>query len=118
MLPNDGYSHIIDPNNFIENLIKLLNPGGLLFITCPNSNSLASKLFGKKWPIIIPGEHINIPSIEGLNICLNRNNNESGNYIKEILIKKLNIKYSLKYLIRYFTNPIGALMMTAKGNKK
>jgi SAM-dependent methyltransferase len=48
-------------NNFheeLENFNKLLRPGGALYITTPNFNSLSRHLLGDKWSIIEYPEHL------------------------------------------------------------
>jgi len=41
--------HLPDPGNALKQLWKLLKPGGGLFLTTPNANGLAARLYGNRW---------------------------------------------------------------------
>ena len=41
--------HAPDPKNMLENVSRVLKPGGHVWITCPNSQSWLRKLFGRSW---------------------------------------------------------------------
>jgi 2-polyprenyl-3-methyl-5-hydroxy-6-metoxy-1,4-benzoquinol methylase len=41
--------HLTDPSSYIQEVFRILKPGGLFVTTTPNANSLQAKLFGKSW---------------------------------------------------------------------
>ena len=41
--------HTPDPKNMLENVSRVLKPGGQIWISCPNSQSWLRKLFGRSW---------------------------------------------------------------------
>ncbi len=64
--------HVLQPHEFIKNGIQLVKHNGVFYITAPCTNTIASKLLGRFWPYFIPGEHLNIPSVQGLKFLLQR----------------------------------------------
>ncbi len=94
--------HVQDPSSFITKLLPLLKPHGLLFLACPDYSSMAKKVLGKKWPYFIPGEHINIPSVEGMGLMLDHAllNNKAKHSIK--FVKRIWVHYPLRYFFNYF----------------
>jgi SAM-dependent methyltransferase len=49
--------HIWEPHGFLNRCAKLLKPGGILYITTPNFNSLDRRVLGSGWRVIHP-EHL------------------------------------------------------------
>lgn len=49
--------HLTDPSAHIKRISDLLEPGGLLFMTTPNFDSLSRRLLGRRWRGIDP-EHL------------------------------------------------------------
>ena len=64
------WEHVIEPDNFVQNLLKLLKPQGTLYLLCPDNGSFASRILGKSWPLFTPGEHLSIPTRVGASKCL------------------------------------------------
>jgi SAM-dependent methyltransferase len=50
--------HILQPKPFIEDLLSVLNPGGLLIMVTPNANSLSARITGRHWPMLVPIDHV------------------------------------------------------------
>lgn len=66
--PAEGYDvicafevveHLAHPGPEIDNMLKLLRPGGLLYLTVPNFNCLARRLDLAHWNVINYPEHLN-----------------------------------------------------------
>ncbi len=51
--------HVTEPQAEVRTMVDLLRPGGLLYITTPNFNSLARRILGPRWNIITWPEHLN-----------------------------------------------------------
>ena len=49
IIVSDVLEHVEDPARFFEKINQLLSPGGLLFISTPDTNSFLAKAFGKRW---------------------------------------------------------------------
>jgi 2-polyprenyl-3-methyl-5-hydroxy-6-metoxy-1,4-benzoquinol methylase/glycosyltransferase involved in cell wall biosynthesis len=43
--------HLLDPVSFLEESARILRPGGLLYLTTPNFNSLSRRLLGLEWRV-------------------------------------------------------------------
>jgi SAM-dependent methyltransferase len=94
--------HMADPVNFIRSALGLLKPGGVLYLNCPRADSAAFKIMGKKWPYYIPGEHISIPSISGLQKLLER---ECALLLKEgyeVKIGPVILPYPFGFYVGYY----------------
>jgi len=95
--------HVRRPDIFLNNALRLLKPGGCLYLTTPQSSSFASNLLGKRWPYIIPGEHLNMPSIQGMKILAKRVADETGqkNGIN-VRVRSTVIPYAAGYYAKHF----------------
>jgi 2-polyprenyl-3-methyl-5-hydroxy-6-metoxy-1,4-benzoquinol methylase len=49
--------HLLDPMMLLGEIARILRPGGLLYLTTPNFNSLSRRLLGSRWRVIAK-EHI------------------------------------------------------------
>jgi len=50
--------HINNPMEEFKNFYSILRPGGLVYVTTPNFNSLSRKLLGPKWNVLNYPEHL------------------------------------------------------------
>jgi len=73
-LPADHYSaahfshlieHLADPRGFLEEVYRVLAPGGYALITTPNVNGFQARLFGKQWRSAI-ADHVCLFNKENL----------------------------------------------------
>jgi len=99
--------HLRYPDKFINALPTLINPFGAIYVTVPNITCLASRLLGIHWPYFIFGEHLSIPSKQGLQILLNRSiaDNEwkcVHSNIPTALVLDIILPYPLVHYIDYF----------------
>ena len=95
------WEHVLHPNLFIRNLLRLVKPGGMLYLLCPNNASLASRILGKRWPLFTPGEHLAMPTKSGATRCVEREWQAlSGNEPINISSRGLMLPYTLRYLMR------------------
>lgn len=65
--------HVPNPDFFFETAFSMLRPGGLLFLTTPNTGSINRRWLGTDWSVISPPEHITIWSSNGMKKALKRN---------------------------------------------
>ena len=65
--------HIPNPQTTIKQLRTILKPGGICVIAVPHFGSLVSVIQGKNDMFIIPPEHLNFFSIQGLNDAFKNN---------------------------------------------
>jgi ubiquinone/menaquinone biosynthesis C-methylase UbiE len=64
--------HIPDPDNFLRSATRWLRPGGALYLTTPNANSINRRLIGLDWSIFNPPERLTIWTARGLSHALAR----------------------------------------------
>ncbi len=58
--------HIFGPRLLLEEVARILRPGGLFWTTTPHARGLSARLLGLKWRCIWPPEHLQLFSIGGL----------------------------------------------------
>jgi 2-polyprenyl-3-methyl-5-hydroxy-6-metoxy-1,4-benzoquinol methylase len=63
--------HSLEPHAMLEHVSRVLTPGGLVWISCPNSRSWLRKLFGAHWINWHVPFHISHFSSETLRVLLN-----------------------------------------------
>jgi SAM-dependent methyltransferase len=62
--------HVPDPGRFLSAALQWLRPGGVLYLTTPNAQSLNHRLLGLDWSIYCPPDHITIWTAAGLRSAL------------------------------------------------
>ncbi len=95
--------HLMHPDIFIGHAIQLLKPGGCFYLTVPRIDCMAFALLKERWPYMIAGEHLNIPSIKGMEILLFKTCNKvfgEGNC--KITVKPVILPYPVGYYLQYF----------------
>jgi SAM-dependent methyltransferase len=58
--------HLSDPRVLVEEVARLLRPGGLFWTTTPHARGLSARVLGLKWRCIWPPEHLQLFSANGL----------------------------------------------------
>jgi len=91
--------HVVNPEKFLINCLKLTEPGGVLYLFCPDYSSLASKVMGQKWPYYLPGEHVTLPTKKSVRTCLDgiSRSGEVGEINFRVGGKR--ISYSVQYML-------------------
>jgi 2-polyprenyl-3-methyl-5-hydroxy-6-metoxy-1,4-benzoquinol methylase len=54
----DVIEHVRDPVNVCRTLIKLLKPGGYLFLSTPDMDAITARVMKKNWAFMIPPLHL------------------------------------------------------------
>jgi 2-polyprenyl-3-methyl-5-hydroxy-6-metoxy-1,4-benzoquinol methylase len=62
--------HVPNPQQVLQSAARWLRPGGLLYLTTPNAESLNQRLLGLKWSVIAPPEHIALWTPKGMRHAL------------------------------------------------
>jgi SAM-dependent methyltransferase len=64
------FEHLYDPLAYLEEIRRILKPGGILFISVPNYGGLKAKLRGASWHMISPIAHVRYFTSKTLSRCL------------------------------------------------
>ena len=62
--------HLSDPRSLLEEIARILRPGGLFWTTTPHARGLSARVLGLKWRCVWPPEHLQLFSIGGLTALL------------------------------------------------
>jgi len=62
--------HVFEPRALVQEVARILRPGGLFWLTTPHARGLSARLLGLKWQCIWPPEHLQLFSIAGLKALL------------------------------------------------
>jgi SAM-dependent methyltransferase len=85
--------HVRNPLGLIRNLCGICKPGGHIYVLGPCVDALAYQLLGARWPYMIPGEHLSVPSRNGLERMCARLQQP------RVQVRSIPVSYSLKYLV-------------------
>ena len=64
--------HLFDPVTVVQEVHRLLRPGGLFWMTTPHCRSLGARVLRLDWRLVSPPEHLQLFSIAGLRRLLMR----------------------------------------------
>lgn len=57
--------HLSDPAPLLEEVARILRPGGLFWATTPHGRGLSARMLGLDWSTICPPEHLQLFSLSG-----------------------------------------------------
>jgi SAM-dependent methyltransferase len=58
--------HLIDPQLLLQEVARILRPGGLFWTTTPHARGLSGRMLGLKWRCVWPPEHLQLFSVRGV----------------------------------------------------
>lgn len=64
--------HVRDPLTMLEQVGRILRPGGLFWATTPNAMSFSSRMLGVRWSTVCPPEHLQLFSPNGVRKLIER----------------------------------------------
>jgi SAM-dependent methyltransferase len=64
--------HVADPLTMLEQIERIIRPGGLLWATTPNALSFSSRMLGVNWSTVCPPEHLQLFSPNGVRKLIER----------------------------------------------
>jgi 2-polyprenyl-3-methyl-5-hydroxy-6-metoxy-1,4-benzoquinol methylase len=60
------FEHICDVRPLLQEIARVLRPGGLLWATTPHGRGISRRLLGSAWSVMTPPEHVQLFSISGI----------------------------------------------------
>lgn len=88
----DVLEHVDDPHRYIRAANSLLPAGGLLAINTIDKGSLWARVWGRRWHLIVPPEHLFYYNRKNLELLLQQNG------FSVIVVSKVGKKFSLAYI--------------------
>jgi SAM-dependent methyltransferase len=70
VIASEILEHLPEPRNLVQEVARILRPGGLFWATTPHGRGLSFWLLGIKWSVIAPPEHLQLFSRRGLKLML------------------------------------------------
>jgi SAM-dependent methyltransferase len=68
----DVIEHVLNPEDFLRRIHRLLNAGGRVILHTPNTRGLRARIHGGRWNMLIPAYHFFLFSPEGITGLLQR----------------------------------------------
>lgn len=62
--------HVVDPQTILQEIARVLRPGGLLWLTTPHGRGISARILGLKWSTVSPPEHLQLFSRSGIKTML------------------------------------------------
>jgi len=94
----DVLEHLTDPRHQLKIIAEMLKPGGVVAINTPDTGSLFARLFGRRWHLLIPPEHLFLFNKKNLSRLLK----ESG--FEMIDVRKIGKNFTLQYAAHILAN--------------
>ena len=62
--------HLSEPRLLVQEVARILRPGGLFWTTTPHAHGLSARVLGLKWRCVCPPEHLQLFSVAGIKALL------------------------------------------------
>jgi 2-polyprenyl-3-methyl-5-hydroxy-6-metoxy-1,4-benzoquinol methylase len=62
--------HVPDPQHLIQEIARILRPGGLLWATTPHGRGISARVLKLQWSVVSPPEHLQLLSSKGARALL------------------------------------------------
>lgn len=94
----DVLEHVDDPHLYMRAVNNLLPVGGLLAVNTVDQGSLWARVWGSRWHLIVPPEHLFYYTRKNLELLLRQNG------FTIITVKKIGKRFSLAYIFTILHN--------------
>lgn len=90
----DVLEHMTDPEKEIAEAYRILEKGGTIAFSTPDSGSMYAKIMGSKWHLIVPPEHIYYFNGKSIAVFLEKHGFETK------LITRIGKQFTLEYIFK------------------
>ena len=66
VIASELLEHVADPAPMLEEIARVLRPGGLLWATTPHGRGISARVLGLEWSAVCPPEHLQLFSVAGI----------------------------------------------------
>lgn len=66
IVASEVLEHVPAPLALLEDIARVLRPGGLLWATTPHGRGISARVLGLEWSIVCPPEHLQLFSLSGI----------------------------------------------------
>jgi SAM-dependent methyltransferase len=95
----DVIEHVPNPRAVLQAAYRALRPGGLVAINTPDSGSLIARVFGHKWHLVVPPEHLFLFNLMSLQRALGEDHFKI--VVRDKIGKRFTVQYVLETLYRW-----------------
>lgn len=95
----DVLEHVPSPTKFLEEVTRILKPGGYILINTPNAESIVAKILRTRWHLIVPPEHLHYFSPRNLSQYLLKQSFAIKNV--STIGKRFTLEYIFKTLYKW-----------------
>ena len=64
--------HLADPESLLQDVARLLRPGGAVYLTTPHGRGVSARRLGVGWSVVAPPEHLQLFSANGIRSLVRR----------------------------------------------
>jgi SAM-dependent methyltransferase len=95
----DVIEHVPNPQAVLQAAHSALRPGGLVAINTPDSGSLIARIFGHKWHLVVPPEHLFLFNLLSLQRAMGEDQFQI--VVRDKIGKRFTVQYVLETLYRW-----------------
>lgn len=93
--------HILNPRAFLRSLIRTVEPRGWIYVICPDAGSWLGRALGRRWPYLLPGEHIAMPTAAGMRALVSAAFADEGLDHANLTVRSITVPYTVRYLAAF-----------------
>lgn len=102
------FEHVLNPEIILREIYEVLKKDGVLVMSVPNTNSLSSKIFGKRWAWATPPDHLFYYNLKSLTSIIEKHGfHVVDSSIGDYYFRSVYQMYSLMPIINFIRKRLG-----------